>query len=111
MKRKTTDLEQRLIAMGFYLTSKTYAGKRSEKTEKYRYERVIQENRPETEVIFLNKKRNEVVHFGIDNVNIHEFDENTIFTAHTLYENLKEIVLEITGGKEPIPQRLLESEE
>lgn len=60
MKRKTTDLEQRLINNGYRLTTKEYGGRKSEKTLCYIYEKGEQ-------YVRLNYKRNMVLSLGISN--------------------------------------------
>ena len=60
MKRKTTDLEQKLISKGYYLSHKTYGGKKSQKTLFYYY---INKN----SFVKLDSKREKVVTYGLLN--------------------------------------------
>lgn len=58
MKRKTTELEQRLINNGYRLTKKQYGGRKSEKTLFYVYEKGEQ-------FVKLDYKRENVLSLGI----------------------------------------------
>lgn len=108
MKRKTTDLETRLIKDEWYLESKRYSGKHSEKTKCYVYRKTIEGN---NNVIILDKKRNKIVKYGIDNINIDFVDKETLYYVHKAYLELKEYVQTLTPLDEPIPNELLESVE
>lgn len=60
MKRKTTELEQRLIEKGYYLSHKSYGGRKSEKTLSYIY---VNKNA----FVKLDNKRTSVLDYGILN--------------------------------------------
>lgn len=60
MKRKITDLEQRLIDKGYYLSHKHYGGRKSEKTISYMY---VNKNA----FVKLDNKREKVVDYGLLN--------------------------------------------
>jgi hypothetical protein len=60
MKRKITELEQRLIEKGYYLSHKTYGGRKSEKTLSYIY---VNKNA----FVKLDSKRESVLDYGILN--------------------------------------------
>lgn len=60
MKRKITDLEQRLINKGYRLAHKEYGGRKSEKTLSYYYIK-------DDQFVRLNYKRDEVVSLGLLN--------------------------------------------
>ena len=60
MKRKVTELEQRLINNGYRLTKKEYGGRKSEKTICYDYEKGDQ-------FVRLDYKRENILSLGITN--------------------------------------------
>ena len=60
MKRKITELEQRLIDKGYYLSHKQYSGRKSEKTLSYTY---VNKNA----FVKLDFKRENVVSYGLLN--------------------------------------------
>ena len=60
MKRKVTELEQRLINNGYRLTKKEYGGRKSEKTLSYHYEKGDQ-------FVRLDYKRENILCLGITN--------------------------------------------
>lgn len=68
MKRKTTDLEHKLIEKGYYLSHKTYGGKKSQKTLFYYYTN-------KTSFIKLDSKREKVVSYGLLNYHAMELTE------------------------------------
>lgn len=61
MRRKTTELEQRLNTLGFKLTKKNYSGKHSEKIESYTFE---MERGNVTYFVCLNKTREEILNYS-----------------------------------------------
>ena len=66
MKRKTTELEQRLINNGYRLTKKVYGGRKSEKTLYYYYEK-------DNAFIKLDYTREKVLSVGLSNYSCKEF--------------------------------------
>jgi len=68
MKRKITELEQRLIDNGYYLSHKQYGGRKSEKTISYTY---VQQNK----FVRLDYKRENVLAFGLLNYHAMELTE------------------------------------
>ena len=60
MKRKITNLEQRLIDKGYYLSHKQYSGRKSEKTHSYTY---VNKNT----FVKLDFKRENVISYGLLN--------------------------------------------
>lgn len=68
MKRKTTDLERKLIEKGYYLSHKTYGGKKSQKTLFYYYTN-------KNSFIKLDSKREKVVTYGLLNYHAMELTE------------------------------------
>lgn len=85
MKRKTTELEQKLIANGWYLTLKRYSGKRSQFTQSYEYHH---DNNGHKEVIYLDKKRESVIKFGISDVKVEVLTKEELHEIHKLYLEL-----------------------
>lgn len=108
MTRKVTEIERRLINDGWYLVSKEYSGKKSEKTLRYKYFKVIKDKR---NIIFLDKSRNQVIKYGIETPNIEFLDKEELKELHQDFLDLREFVEEVKLGVEPIPQELLESVE
>ena len=92
MKRKTTELEQKLIKRGFRLDHKDYIGKNSEKTLSYVYYGVVETSHFKVGVnVILDAKRNEIKVWGIRN--LLEFINNPItFTQYQL--NILNCVME-----------------
>ena len=68
MKRKITDLEQRLIDNGYYLSHKSYSGRKSEKTLSYTY---VCQNK----FVRLDYKREKVITYGLLNYHAMELTE------------------------------------
>ena len=68
MKRKTTDLEQKLISKGYYLVLKHYCGRTSQKTLSYQY---VQGNT----FITLDSKREKVTNYGLLNYHAMQLGE------------------------------------
>jgi hypothetical protein len=68
MKRKTTQLEKRLLDNGYYLSHKSYSGRKSEKTLSYTY---VKENK----FIRLDYKREKVITYGLTNYHAMELTE------------------------------------
>ena len=69
--RKITELEQKLIAAGFWLDSKNYFGKKSEYTLSYVYRGILSispEDDPFGVWVELDSKREEIIGWGIPNV-------------------------------------------
>lgn len=99
MKRKTTDLEKRLINKGFRLDHKEYCGKHSEKTASYVYYGVVDTRIERVGVnVKLNAKRDTIVEWGIN-----DFGKALpqTFTIHNLNEaNL--VMVDITNHLFPI---------
>lgn len=68
MKRKTTELERKLIEKGYHLVLKRYCGKTSQKTLSYQY---VQGNA----FITLDSKREKVTNYGLLNYHAMELGE------------------------------------
>lgn len=95
MKRKVTDLEQKLIIDGWCLTIKRYEGKHSEKIHCYEYHKTsdIRNNGKSYEqVIQLDQKRSQIVNYGIANIQINYLDDDELMLIRFLFFELKKYV-------------------
>ena len=91
MKRKITELEEKLINSGWCLTLKRYTGKNSEKTFCYEYHKIADlrnEGKTYNQIIKLNQKRSQIVSYGIANVNIEYLDDDELLFIRSLYLQL-----------------------
>ena len=104
MKRKITDLEQKLINDGWCLTIKRYTGKHSEKTHCYEYHKIsdIRNNGKSYEqVIELDQKRSQIVNYGIANIQINYLDREELDLIRFLFLELRHYVERLTKVEEP----------
>ena len=104
MKRKITDLEQKLINNGWCLTIKRYTGKHSEKTHCYEYHKIsdIRNNGKSYEqVIELDQKRSQIVNYGIANIQINYLDREELDLIRFLFLELRHYVERLTKVEEP----------
>lgn len=95
MKRKVTDLEQKLINDGWCLTIKRYTGKHSEKTHCYEYHKTsdIRNNGKSYEqVIQLDQKRSQIVNYGVANIQIDYLDREELDLIRFLFLELRHFV-------------------
>ena len=102
MKRKITELEQKLIENGWKLVCKSYSGKHSEKTEHYEYckvETLKPQNINYGQLIKLNAKRTEIIDYGLLNVSFELLNEQLLVTLRVMLRNLHSFVDEITVEK------------
>lgn len=101
MKRKITNLEQKLINNGWCLTIKRYTGKHSEKTLCYEYHKTSDlrnENRSYEQIIKLDQKRSHIVDFGINNVSVEFLNDQELTFVRSLYLILKLYVERLTNN-------------
>lgn len=99
MKRKITDLEQKLIDDGWYLNLKRYFGKHSEKIECYEYEKTSDlRNNGKTYDYFieLDQKRSQIVKYGIKNLFLEKMSEDELTLVRFLYLEIKHFVERLT---------------
>lgn len=82
MKRKTTDLEQKLIEKGYYLSHKTYGGKKSQKTLYYYYTN-------KNSFVKLDSKREKVVTYGLLNYHTMQLGEMELQGIKMALDKLK----------------------
>ena len=91
MKRKITELENKLIEDGWCLTIKRYTGKHSEKTHRYEYHKTsdIRNNgKCYEQVIELDQKRSQIVNYGIANIQINYLDNDELMLIRFLFLEL-----------------------
>ena len=99
MKRKITELENKLIEDGWCLTIKRYTGKHSEKTHRYEYHKTsdIRNNgKCYEQIIELDQKRSQIVNYGIANIQINYLDEEELTLIRFLFLELRHYVERIT---------------
>lgn len=94
MKRKITEIEQKLLENDYYLLGKQYSGKHSEKTQYFIY---INGNN----VIKLDYTRTKVIDFGLGNLNIGaSLDKTALLVLNTKFKALNEFVASLCPQKE-----------
>lgn len=99
MKRTITDLEQKLINDGWQLVLKRYQGKHSEKTLCYEYHKTSDlrnNNKTYEQVIKLDKKRSQIVQYGINNVQVDFLDNEELTLIRFLFLELRHYVEKLT---------------
>lgn len=104
MKRKITELEEKLIEDGWCLTIKRYTGKHSEKTHRYEYHKTsdIRNNgKCYEQIIELDQKRSQIVNYGITNIQINYLDREELDLIRFLFLELRHYVERITKVEEP----------
>ena len=95
MKRKITELENKLIKDGWCLTIKRYTGKHSEKTHRYEYHKTsdIRNNgKCYEQIIELDTKRSQIVNYGIANIQINYLDRDELDLIRFLFLELRHYV-------------------
>ena len=95
MKRKITELENKLIEDGWCLTIKRYTGKHSEKTHRYEYHKTsdIRNNgKCYEQIIELDAKRSQIVNYGIANIQINYLDREELDLIRFLFLELRHYV-------------------
>lgn len=77
MKRKVTELEQKLINDGWCLTTKRYTGKHSQKILCYEYHKTSDlrnDNKTYDLFIQLDQKRSQIVKYGVEERNMRKIE-------------------------------------
>lgn len=95
MKRKITELEQKLINDGWYLNLKRYSGKHSEKIECYEYEKTSDlrnDGKIYDYFIDLDQKRLQIVKYGIKNLYVEKMSEEELTFVRFLFLELRHFV-------------------
>ena len=102
MKRKITELEQKLLDNGWYLANKRYTGKRSEKTLCYEYQKTSDlrnDNKVYDLFINLDLKRSQIVKYGGANLTFQYMGDDELTLVRFLFLELKHFVQRIQGGE------------
>ena len=95
MKRKITNLEQRLIDDNWCLAIKRYTGKHSEKILCYEYHKTsdLRNNgKCYEQIIELDTKRSQIVNYGIANIQINYLDRDELDLIRFLFLELRHYV-------------------
>ena len=87
MRRKETKLEKNLIDLGYWLSHKTYCGKKSEKVFEYIF---IKENNHTIYQVSINRTREHINSFSFTNRTIVSFNDNSIEELQKINNNLHE---------------------
>lgn len=104
MKRKITELEQKLLDNGWYLANKRYTGKRSEKTLCYEYQKTSDlrnDNKVYDLFINLDLKRSQIVKYGVANLFIERMTEEELTIIRFIFLELRKFVESLTKVEEP----------
>ena len=104
MKRKITELEQKLLDNGWYLANKRYTGKRSEKTLCYEYQKTSDlrnDNKVYDLFIDLDLKRSQIVKYGVANLFIERMTEEELTIVRFIFLELRKFVESLTKVEEP----------
>lgn len=113
MKRKNTELDQKLIENGWYLTNKRYTGKHSEKTQCYEYVKTSDlrnDNKTYDLFILLNPKRSQIVNYGIKNVSFDYLGEIELCSLRFLHLELRHFIERLTQVEKPLVVNVPNSE-
>ena len=105
MKRQVTELEQKLISDGWYLTNKRYMGKHSEKILCYEYNKTSDlrnDNKVYDLFIHLDQKRSQIVKYGIKNLSIDYMSDDELMLVRFLFLELRHFVERLTKKEEKL---------
>ena len=99
MKRKVTELEQKLINDGWCLTIKRYTGKHSEKILCYEYHK-LGDFRCDKKVfdlfITLDQKRSQITDYGILNLHMERLTEDDLLVIRFVIVELRHYIKRVT---------------
>lgn len=104
MKRKITELEQKLINDGWCLAIKRYTGKHSEKILHYEYHKKSDlRNDGKFFDLFINldQKRSQIVKYGVLNLTIHQMSEDELTVVRFVFLELRHYVERLTKVDQP----------
>ena len=104
MKRKVTELEQKLIDDGWCLTTKRYTGKHSQKILCYEYHKTSDlrnDNKTYDLFIQLDQKRSQIVKYGIANLFVERMGSEELMIVRFLFLELRHYVERLTEKREP----------
>lgn len=93
MKRKVTDIEQKLLDNDYKLVCKNYSGKHSEKVDCYIY---VNGNN----AIKLDSTRTKPIDFALVGVNVSTIDKTVLLVLNTEFKALNEFVASLCPQKE-----------
>ena len=114
MKRKITDLEQRLIIDGWCLAIKRYTGKNSERTFCYEYHKlsdITKDGKSFEQVIKLDQKRSQIVDYGVRNIYLHYLNDQEMCFVRFLFYELKHYVERIEQENASVVDTLMTTAE
>lgn len=103
MKRKITELEQKLLENGWHLTIKRYTGKHSEKILSYEYHKTSDlrnDNKVYDLFINLDLKRSQIVKYGVANLFIERMTEEELTIVRFIFLELRKFVERLTKVEE-----------
>ena len=106
MKRKITNLEQRLIDDNWCLAIKRYTGKHSEKILCYEYHKTSDlrhDNKNYDLFIRLDQKRSQITKYGIKNLVVETLDDEELTHIRFVFLELRHYVERLTGERQPRP--------
>ena len=106
MKRKITNLEQKLIDDNWCLAIKRYTGKHSEKILCYEYHKTSDlrhDNKTYDLFIRLDQKRSQITKYGINNLVVETLDDEELTHIRFVFLELRHYVERITGKRQPRP--------
>lgn len=106
MKRKVTELEQKLINDGWCLTTKRYTGKHSQKILCYEYHKTSDlrnDNKTYDLFIQLDQKRSQIVKYGVANLFMERMGNEELMIVRFLFLELRHYVERLTEKREPRP--------
>ena len=104
MKRKVTELEQKLIDDGWCLTTKRYTGKHSQKILCYEYHKTSDlrnDNKTYDLFIQLDQKRSQIVKYGVANLFMERMGSEELMIVRFLFLELRHYVERLTEKREP----------
>lgn len=91
MKRKITDLEQRLLDKGYVLSCKTYTKKRN-RIESYVYQKIVDDEYIIN--VVLDPYRNHIMNYGFKKMMVY-FDLESMARIKLIYEKVTKEITEI----------------
>ena len=101
MKRKITNLEQKLIDDNWCLAIKRYTGKHSEKILCYEYHKtrdLRHDNKTYDLFIRLDQKRSQITKYGIKNLVVETLDDDELTHIRFVFLELRHYVERIENG-------------
>ena len=108
MKRKITELEQKLLDKGWKLECKTYWGKHSQKVDTYEFYKEIVVDISELSPkpirfpakLILDCKKKEIIGYEVLNIGSQYVDENQLMLLKLRFAYVEQEIKEITGKED-----------